>query len=179
MARPSSKDPLDKFRWSVSIDGFTRLGFASCDVPGYSVTTKPYSEGGQHLFPKQVVDSISFKPVTLTRGVTADLSFHDWATQALILSRGVTSDGKSPVEARRNVVIRHLNRRGDVVKAYTLINAMPIEYEVASSFASDADDVLSMEKLTLTYESFTVDSAEKDSNPLNPREVIKRFINKI
>lgn len=179
MARPSSKDPLDKFRWSISIDGFTRLGFASCDVPGYSIQTKPYGEGGQHLFPKQIVDNITFKPVTLTRGVTADLSFHNWATQALIVARGVTTDGKSPVEYRRNVVIRHLNRRGEVVKAYTLINAMPIEYEVASSFASDADDVLSMEKLVLTYESFTVDSAEKDSNPLNPRDVIKRLINRI
>lgn len=178
MARPSSKDPLDKFRWSVAVDGFTRLGFASCDVPGYSIQTKSYAEGGQHLFPKQIVDSISFKPVTLTRGVTADLSFHDWATQSLIVARGVTSDGKSPIEYRRDVTIKHLNRRGDVVKAYTLINAYPIEYEVASSFSSDADDVLSMEKLVLTYESFTVVSAERDSNPLNPREVIKRLINR-
>ena len=179
MARPSSKDPLDKFRWSISIDGFTRLGFASCDVPGYSVQSKAYPEGGQHLFPKQIVDSISFKPVTLSRGVTADLSFHDWATQALVLARGVTSEGKTPVEYRRNVVIRHLNRRGDVVKVYTLINAYPTEYEVASGFTSDGDDVLSMEKLVLTYESFTVESAERDSNPLNPREVIKRLINRI
>jgi len=179
MARPSSKDPLDKFRWSISVDGFTRLGFASCDVPGYSLQTKPYPEGGQHLFPKQIVDTITFKPVTLTRGVTADLSFHNWATQALIAGRGVTSDGKSPLEYRRTVVIKHLNRRGDVVKAYTLNNAIPIEYEVASSFASDADDVLSMEKLVLSYESFTVESAEKDSNPLNPRDVIKRFISRI
>lgn len=179
MARPSSKDPLDKFRWSITIDGFTRLGFASCDVPGYSVQTKPYPEGGQHLFPKQIVDSVTFKPVTLTRGVTADLSFHSWATQALIIARGVTSDGKSPLEARRNVTIKHLNRKGETVKAYTLINAMPIEYEVASGFSSDADDMLSMEKLVLTYESFTVDSAERDSNPLDPRDIIKRMIRRI
>lgn len=179
MARPSSKDPLDKFRWQLSIDGFVRLGFASCDTPSYSIQTKPYPEGGQHLFPKQIVDGITFKPVTLTRGVTADLSFHDWATQALTLARGVTSDGKSPLEFRRTVVIRHLNRRGDVVKVYTLYNAFPVEYEVASSFSADADDTLSMEKLTLAYESFSVDSAEKDSNPLNPREAIKRLINRI
>lgn len=179
MARPSSKDPLDKFRWSITIEGFTRLGFSSCDVPGYSITSKPYAEGGQHLFPKQIVDSISFKPVTLTRGVTADLSFHDWATQALVVARGITSDNKSPVEYRRNVTIKHLNRRGDTVKAYTLINAMPIEYEVASGFSADGDDMMSMEKLVLTYESFTVDSAERDSNPLNPRDILKRLINRI
>lgn len=182
MARPASKDPLNKFLWALSFDdgSFTRMGFASCDVPGYSIQTKAYAEGGQHLFPKQIVESITFKPVTLTRGVTADMSFHNWAIQSLQLARGLSSAGSSegPINYRKNITIKHLNRRGEVVKAYTLINAFPIEYEPASSFSSDADDMLSMEKLVLTYESFTVESKERDSNPLNPRDVIKRFINR-
>ncbi len=177
MARPGSRDPLDKFRWSISIDGFTRLGFSSCDVPGYTISPKTYPEGGQHMAPKQIVDSISYKPVTLQRGVTADMSFDGWAAASLELARGV-KDGKSPVEYRKEVKISHLNRKGEVVKVYTLINAFVTEYEPASSFASDGDDVLSMEKLVLTYESFTVESMNKDSNPTNVRDIAKRLISR-
>lgn len=177
MARPGSRDPLDKFRWSISIDGFTRLGFSSCDVPGFSIQAKTYPEGGQHLAPKQIVDSITYKPVTLQRGVTADMSFDGWAKASLDLARGI-KDGKSPVEYRKEVKISHLNRKGDVVKVYTLINAFVTEYEPASSFASDGDDVLSMEKLVITYESFTVESVNKDSNPTDVRDIAKRLISR-
>lgn len=177
MARPSSRDPLDRFSWALSIDGFTRLGFTACDVPGYSLQTKAYPEGGQHMAPRQIIDGITYKPVTLQRGVTYDMSFHAWASQSLQLARGV-DNGKSPIEYRKDVKIYHLNRQGQIVKTYTLVNAFVSEYEVASSFASDGDDVLSMEKLVLTYESFTVESTAKDSNPNDVRDIVKRLINR-
>lgn len=214
MARPSSKDPLDRFRWAVEIEGFTRSGFTACDVPSYQIQTKSYPEGGQHLAPLQIVDTISYKPVTLTRGVSKDLDFDGWAKQAIELVNGKTEVIETkqeqlvfqnpveiplelgggvvpgqfskepaeyadfPVAYRRTVVITHLNRKGDKVKIYTLYNAFPIEYEPASSFASDGDDVLSMEKLVLAYESFDVKSISKDTNPFDVRDITKRLINR-
>jgi phage tail-like protein len=201
MARPSSKDPLDRFRWRISIEGFTRMGFSTCDVPSYAITTKKYTEGGAHLYPKQIVDSIEYKPVTLTRGVTADRSFQDWATQALEFARGESkhpsaefvnlivsfplepgrpdevdkSNTNVPLEYRRTVTIDHLNRTGQIVKTYILYNAFPIEFAPASNFASDGDDVLSMEKITLAYESFEVCSEAGDSNPFDIRGLTKRI----
>lgn len=200
MARPSSKDPLDKFRWSVSIDGFTRLGFTQCDVPIMSIRTNTYQEGGNHLVPKQIVDTVEYKPVTLVRGVTSDQSFHGWAKQFMEVHRGrideadrpsaqvplipgdfggqvpQTVDVYAPLSYRRDVKISHLNREGEVVKVYTLYNAIPIEYEPASSFTSDGDDMLSMEKLVLIYESFDVQSNAQDNNPFDVRDVAKRLI---
>lgn len=198
MARPSSKDPLDKFRWAISIDGFTRMGFTQCDVPSVSIQTKKYPEGGAHLTPRQIVDGVEYKPVSLTRGVTADTSFHDWAIQFMEVVKGKvqqeertgvtipiefgggsvppSKDIYAPLSYRRDVKIHHLNREGQAVKTYTLINAFPIEYEPASSFSSDGDDMLSMEKLTLAYESFTVESAQTDNNPFDIRDVGKRLI---
>lgn len=200
MARPSSSDPLDKFRWSVSIDGFTRLGFTQCDVPNMTVRTQTYMEGGNHLVPKQIVDGVELKPVTLIRGVTSDMSFHSWAKQFMEVHRGRIDesdrpsaqtpiipgdfggevpqevDAFAPLSYRRDVKISHLNREGQVVKIYTLYNAIPVEYEPASSFSSDGDDMLSMEKLTLTYESFSVESVATDNNPFDVRDVGKRLI---
>lgn len=176
MARPSSKDPLDKFRWAVSIDGFTKLGFASCETPSISVNTKSYPEGGAHLFPRKIIDGVEYTPVTFLRGVTSDQSFHKWAVQFMELLKGKDGKGQSAQEYRRQVTINHLDRQGRIVKTYKLYNAFPIEYKPASDFVADGDDLLSMEKLVLGYESFEVISKTQDSNPTDARDIVKRLI---
>lgn len=79
MARSSLRDPLDKFRWKVSIEGFSRLGFNTCSTPSYNLNINEYPEGGAHLTPRKIIESLTHTPVTLTRGVTGDTSFNKWA----------------------------------------------------------------------------------------------------
>lgn len=194
MARPSNVDPLDKYRWSVTIEGFQRLGFASCGVPSITYNTNVYPEGGAHLHPRQIIDSVEYSPVTLMRGVTYDQSFYDWVKQAMELHRGAASqtnattteslplgpplaiERDTPLEYRKDVEINHLDRSGRIVKTYILINAIPVEFTPASEFVSDADDVLSMEKLVLKYEGFEVISNKIDTNPTDIRDIAKRLI---
>lgn len=85
MARSALLDPLDKFRWIVEIEGFTRNGFTKCSTPEYRVQERKYSEGGNHLNPLSIVNSIDYSPVTLERGVTNDTSFAKWASGAFDL----------------------------------------------------------------------------------------------
>lgn len=196
MARTGSKDPLDKFRWAVSIEGFQRLGFASCEVPSVTINTKSYPEGGAHLFPRKIIETAEYSPVTLTRGVTTDKSFHDWMRQVFELIKGMSQDEikllqqsqisssdaynqAAPLEYRREVQIHHLDRQSRIIKTYVLHNAFPIEYKPASDFAADGDDLLSMEKLVLTYESFEVITNTRDTNPFDTRDVFKRLIKRI
>lgn len=185
MARVSTKDPLDKFRWAVEIDGFTRMGFASCETPSVSINTQAYPEGGAHLFPKRIVDSVEYKPVTFQRGVTSDINFHKWAIQYAEFLRGfrLVNNGTQKQEAvdyRRDVRIHHLDRAGRIVKTYVLYNAFPVEYKPASDFSADSDDTLSMEKLVLIYESFDVlTPAAPESNPLDPTDILKRLIRRM
>lgn len=204
MARPASVDPLDKFRWVVAIrlDGqetFQRLGFTSVEVPQSDIATKSYAEGGSHLFPKQIIDSVSYKPITLRRGVTENTDFHKWATKYIELVRGIREDGETtpdfsqlsdslianpfeneravqPSEYRRDVSIGHLDREGNLVKIYRLYKCIPISYKPASDFDSAADDEMSIESITLSYESFNVESLEdRATNPLDPTDVFKRL----
>lgn len=193
MARPSTKDPLDKFRWMVEIDGFTRSGFTICETPSVSINTQKYIEGGNHLFPRQIVDSVEYRPVALERGVSLDMNFHKWAKSSFELVSGTRESYTSPllgtanpeqisvgtpVDYRRDVIISHLNRQNDIVKQYILYNAFPIEYRPASDFGSDLDDTLSMERLVLAYESFEVVVINEDTNPIDPTDLIKRIIRK-
>lgn len=136
------------------------------------------------MFPKQIIDSVSYKPVTLTRGVTSDRSFIEWAVQFIDLVRGhvLIPDGTNnvrkefPTDYRRTVVIKHLDRAGRPVRTYTLYNAFPIEYQPASDFSADGDDTYSMEKLVLAYESFDVQVLGQENNPFSVKDVAKRLI---
>lgn len=182
MARNSSKDPLDKFRFAVTIDGFTRMGFSSCETPAMTVNTQKYAEGGSHLWPKQIVDSVEFKPIALQRGVSSDFNFHNWAIQFMELYQGKRDNGLStrPGEYRRDVTIEHMDRAGRIVKRYRLHKAYPIEYKPASDFSADGDDLLSMERLVLVYESFEVlpNPNNESVNPIDARDLLKRLINR-
>jgi len=191
MARSSARDPLDKYRWEVQVEGFSKVGFTQSGVPKYSITTKEYAEGGAHLNPKSIIDKVSYAPITLSRGVTGDTSFAKWASGAwdlvqnnaafrsdsttdwtkvadaisavmdAVATKPIASSGKYPFSYRRTVTINHVNRTGQTIATYVLFNAYPIAYQPASDFDALADDGLSIETLTLAYEGF-----EARYNPL-------------
>lgn len=185
MARSGVKDPLDKFRWTVSIPGFSKLGFYQCAVPRYNITPKEYAEAGSHLNPKVIIDRVGAVPVTLTRGVTNDTSFAKWAAGPwdlvqnnaasatpptvpntfegavnavtnLIGASVVPASSSYPFSYRKDVKIEHVNRAGQAEVTYTLYNAIVISYQPASDFDAMADDALSIETLVLGYEGFDV-----------------------
>lgn len=194
MARSSFRDPLEKFRWIVSVPGFSKMGFTTTSTPSYAITTRKYKEGGAHYAPKQIIDSVEYAPVTLTRGATNDTSFNKWATGwvdkvtdnaafksssslkntdgsinfkavAGAVVGAAANSGATPVksnsdaaayEYRRDVKIEHVNRAGQTEVVYMLYGAFPIEYKPASDFDSMGDDTVSIESITLAYDSFEV-----------------------
>jgi len=161
------------------------MGFQETSVPGYNITTKKYTEGGAHLTPRKIINSVETKTVKLSRGVTNDTSFNRWAngfidkvtnsaaffgtsdvdTSHPLLTAAANNFAK-PIKStvttgestryRRDVKIEHVNRVGQVEVVYMLYNAFPIEYSPASDFDSTADDGVSIESITLEYESFEV-----------------------
>jgi len=159
MARSSSKDPLDKFRWLVEIPDFGRIGFTSVEIPEMEMATTEYREGGRHLFPKQIINSISYRPITLIRGVSTDKDFQNWIYDAMVKS--LQSDPKDVnlvYNYRKDITINHLDRLGRTIKSYNIFAALPVGFKPASDFSADADDTYSLEKLVIKYEGFTVTS---------------------
>ena len=148
MARSALQDPLEKFRWIVSVSeksvGFPgnlaaltfRTGFSETTVPGFEITTKSYPEGGAHLTPRQIPDSIAYLPVTLSRGRTNDPSFTAWATgffdkatnnaqspydvfsfctiTQFCLCTGLLNAGTNQAASNSNITLEDFNYRRDV-----------------------------------------------------------------
>jgi phage tail-like protein len=192
LARSSNSDILDTFRWSVKVEGFTKLGFQSCSTPGHKFTVNKYPEGGSHLNPRSIIDSNEFTPVILSVGVTNDTSFSKWASgpfdlvqnnaalgtsntffgatvDAAVSKLGfagpslVQSSATYPFSYRRNVKIEHINRLGIVEVVYTLYNAFVVEYKPASDFDAESDEKVSITSITLSYDGYDVKYAKLSS----------------
>ena len=65
-----------------------------------------------------------------------------------------TTDGKQ--QYRRDIRIDHVNRAGQVEVSYFIYGAYPVSYQPASDFDAMGDDGLSIESITLEYDSFEV-----------------------
>ena len=185
MARSALRDPLTKFRWTMEIPGFSRLAFTKCSMPAVNITPRIYPEGGQHWAPKSIPDKYEYKPIVLSRGVTNDTSFNKWANASTDLYTNNLSvkndqDGganldtltglltASPLSAvpsgfsldtyqyRKDIRIDHVNRAGQVEVSYFIYGAYPISYQPGSDFDAMGEDSLSIDMLTLGYDSFEV-----------------------
>jgi phage tail-like protein len=100
---------------------------------------------------KYVIKKLPGRPkageVTLTRGLTADTSFDEWAN---------SSQFGQMTNARKGGAIIVFDYEGAAIKRYKLTNAWPKSLEIGSLKAGDTN-VLT-EKLTITFEAIEAEA---------------------
>ena len=139
-ARTISQDPLQKFKFRVSIPGLPEMGFQKCSGLSDEATSTEYDEGGfdfTHKMPgrRKVGD------VTLERGAYRDNSFQHLIQEAL------TNESM-----RNTITIEHLDRFNNVARTYKLAEAWVSKWE-GSDLDATSDDV-AIEKITIIFEYF-------------------------
>lgn len=180
MARSSSVDAIEKFRFSVyilnlSLDpasvaqdfiGFLRGGFSEVSLPKQTTTVMEYRENIDSAHVQMLPGMTKYEPVTLKRGVTTNSDFYRWANQVhnpnqIIASAIQRISGKpedSPpsdsLNFRRDIVIVSHTRSGAVGKAWMLRDAWVSSYTPGDMLGGLEDGAKLMEEMTLTYESF-------------------------
>ena len=140
-ARTTSVDPLQKFKFRLTIPGLpSGIGFQKVSGLTQEVGVTEYDEGGfgyTHKLPgRQKVGE-----VTAERGSYADKSFQN------LLQKTLTNPNM-----RNTVIIEHLDRFGNAVRTYKLAEAWVSKWE-SSDFDASSDDV-AIEKLTIQFEYF-------------------------
>lgn len=140
-ARTTSVDPLQKFKFRLTVPGLpSGIGFQKVSGLTHEVAVTEYDEGGfnyTHKLPgRQKVGE-----VTAERGSYADNSFHTLLKQTL-----------TNPSMRNTVIFEQLNRYGETVRTYKLAEAWVSKWEGSDADAS-SDDV-AIEKLTIQFEYF-------------------------
>lgn len=140
-ARTTSVDPLQKFKFRLTIPGLpSGIGFQKVSGLTQEVGVTEYDEGGYdytHKLPgRQKVGE-----VTAERGSYADNSFQN------LLKKTLTNPNM-----RNTVIFEQLDRFGKAVRTYKLAEAWVSKWEGSDADAS-SDDV-AIEKLTIQFEYF-------------------------
>lgn len=140
-ARTTSVDPLQKFKFRLTIPGLpSGIGFQKVSGLTQEVGVTEYDEGGfphTHKLPgRQKVGE-----VTAERGAYADKNFQK------LLQKTLTNPNM-----RNTVIIEHLDRFGKASRTYKLAEAWVSKWE-SSDLDASSDDV-AIEKLTIQFEYF-------------------------
>lgn len=173
MARSSTVDPLEKFRFAVSWsnDGesestaLVRLGFHDIQMPKRSTTKISYREGIDPDINQLAPGLSTMEDIVMSRGVIIDDpngEFYKWVSavhnpttghvgrEAL----GARDANSASANYRKDVTIQMLDREGNVARQWTLHQAWPVNFTPASDLNAAEDGDKAMESLTLAYEDF-------------------------
>ena len=182
MARVAAADPLDKFRFKVTVletiemqlsaslvsssadsELFNRAGFSEVSIPKANVSEILYRENtsGQNFIKKPGL--VKYEPIVLRRGTTSSKDFFNWyravnndASTINAFTEALAGASLVPVQDldfRRDIVISILDREGKFVKHWVIFNAFPISFKGGNDLDSRSEEKL-IEELTLTYEGF-------------------------
>ena len=180
MARSSTKDPVDKFRFRVSffegnqtltsIDSpgisqsdAIRSGFSDITLPQVKVKEIYYRENLDSNKRRKIAGLATYEPVILRRGVTKNREIYNWYKKinndisSLSTSNTLVTAFNFPpflrADYRRDLLIESLDRSGETVRAWFIFNAFPLAYKGGDGLNSQTDQKL-LEELIITYEAF-------------------------
>jgi len=162
MARTSSKDVLDKFRFKVTVEG-TVIGFQTCQLPKRTTSKIIYREGIDTDIQFNSAGISTMEDITLSKGVISSASpFYNWIRQVHSPDTagepgGVYTTGNGQPDRnvyRKQITIEMLNRQGTTQKKWIVYNAFPIQYTPGSDLDASADDAKAIASLTLAYDDF-------------------------
>lgn len=141
------------FSWGGELARFSKISSLEMKT---SVFT--YREGGANL-PIKDPDMVDFPDITLETGASQRLHFYTWAANIALAVNGSTDGLPIPVD-KRNLTIYQFNRSKEVVKKIHLYNAFPTQF-IAGEW-DNAEDKVVIERLTLAYDFFVIQSKVVD-----------------
>jgi phage tail-like protein len=183
MARSASVDPIERFRFQVSVLSIdlsitaavdalavlnknlgilTRAGFSEITLPKVTINELTYRENIDNQRFSKGPGLAKYEPIVLRRGSTNNRDLFNWYRlvndDSLLLSSAQELIGQSIIPSqsenfRKEVVISALDREGNETKQWLLFNAWPSAYKGGNDFDAKAEEKL-IEEMTLSYESF-------------------------
>lgn len=141
MARTVANDPLQKFKFRVTIPGLpTGIGFTKVSGLNREIEVAEHNESGYGTTLK-LTGKEKFTEIVLERGSYANNDM------AKIYKESLGSN-----DFRRTVIIELLDKLGNVARKWTILEAWVSKIEDTDLDASSSD--VAIEKMTIQHEGF-------------------------
>lgn len=174
-----SKHPKQTFRFRVFIaNSLVQKSAPSAGNGAYSPSEAKFSEvgplrarlktvrapSGGRAVSESYPTGLEFADITLTRGMTNDLSIMAWLHEAAEAGMGLQDSNSS---FKRSVVINELDLDEVIINRWHLVRAFPIEVSIGP-YSGDGAGFL-LQRVILRYHSLVLDQIYTDR--VNPRPV--------
>ena len=156
-------DPYKNFKFRLKWDG--QYVYGGSKLSGMKRTTEvvQHRDGGDPSTAKKSPGRTNFEALTLERGLTQDMAFHDWA--GLVWNFGAQLGSEvSLANFRKNLYLEFYNEAGQLVIAYKIYRCWVSEYQALPDLDANATAV-AIEQIKLENEGW-----ERDLSVTEPKE---------
>ena len=162
-------DPYHNCNFVVMWDGQDVFGCSKFTALTLTTDVVKHSDGGNPL------DQLSpgkhhYAPITLERGLTMDLAFHDWA--GLVWNYGAAFGAQASLaNFRKNLYLKFYNEAGQLVIAYKIYRCWVSEYQAMPDLDANTN-AIAIERIKIENEG-----GERDTSVTEPQEPTLTTVN--
>jgi phage tail-like protein len=162
-ANPQRRDPYKNFKFRLKWDGKYVAGISKVSSLKRTTEVVEHREGGDPSTSRKSPGRNKFDAVTLERGLTQDLAFHDWA--GLVWNFGAALGSEvSLANFRKDIYLEFYNEAGQLVMAYKIFRCWVSEYQALPDLDANAN-AIAIEHIKLECEGW-----ERDTSVVEPQE---------
>lgn len=163
-------DPYKSFKFRVKWDGKYVAGVSKCSALKRTTEVVEHRAGGDPSHKRKSPGPNKFEAITLERGLTQDMTFHDWA--GLVWNFGAALGAEvSLANFRKDIYLEFYNEAGQLVIAYKIYRCWVSEYQALPDLDANAN-AIAIEHIKLENEGF-----ERDTSVTEPQEPTLSTVN--
>jgi len=150
-------DPYKNFKFRVKWDGKYVAGISHVSPLIRRTEVVLHREGGDPSTTRRSPGRTEFEAITLSRGVTHDVAFEQWANKVWDYGAGLGTE-VSLKDFRKDIVLELYNEAGQKVMAYNIFRCWVSEYEALPDLDANAAAV-AIQHIKLENEGWQRDTA--------------------
>jgi phage tail-like protein len=156
-------DPYKNFKFKVKWDGRYVAGVSKISALKRTTEVVEHRDGADPSTSRKSPGRNKYEAITLTRGVTHDLEFEQWANKVWNLGANFGAE-VSLKDFRKDLIIEVYNEAGQLAIAYKVFRAWVSEYQSLPELDANANAV-AIQTLKLEHEGW-----ERDNDVVEPSE---------
>jgi len=156
-------DPYKNFKFRLKWDGQYIAGISKVSTLKRTTEVVEFRAGGDPSTGRKSPGRTKYEAITLERGLTQSLDFHDWAGLVWNFKAGLGSE-VSLANFRKDLYLEFYNEAGQLVIAYKIYRCWISEYQALPDLDSNAN-AIAIEHIKLENEGW-----ERDTSVTEPKE---------
>ncbi|MET9724081.1 phage tail protein [Streptomyces zaomyceticus] len=156
-------DPYKNFKFRVKWDGRYVAGVSKVSALKRTTEVVEHRDGADPSSARKSPGRTKYEAITLTRGVTHDIEFEQWANKVWNFGSGLGAE-VSLKDFRKDLIIELYNEAGQLVLAYKVFRAWVSEFQSLPELDANANAV-AIQTLKLENEGW-----ERDLDVVEPPE---------